>query len=380
MRRVIILQPAVPSYRLEFFESLIQHGLESDIRYEILSPTKYDVTKKNAQTRFMEHFLNANRIEINFKSRSLFVHLPSRSFAKADLIIAEFAIHNLITFWWAFLAKHRKIALWGHGKTYTKKNTPLEEWLKGRLAKQCDWFFSYTKGGVDALASFGYPISQITTVQNSTDTYNLVNIIETITDSDIESFKERYLIQTENLAIFIGSLESSKRLEFLIDSAKLIYETIPDFKVLIFGTGPEKAKIEARCNEEPFLHFCGVANVKDKAIASQVCKFIMMPGRVGLIAVDSFAMGLPIITTNWKWHAPEFEYLVHNSNALIADDNLSSYVLCIKKYLSDARLRDRIAVRAKSDLKEFGINRMADNFHMGVLSFFSYAKKNGDSN
>ena len=380
MKRVAILQPAVPSYRLPFFETLILLGIESGINYEIYSPEQFDETKKKGNTYCRGHFHSVKRFELKFKNRSLFFHIPISAINKSDLIIAEYAIHNLITFWWAIFPKNRKLALWGHGKTYTKKITRLEMWLKGKLANKCDWFFSYTKGGASALTTWGFPISQITMVQNSTDSLELVRVISTLKETEIISFKERNKIESDNTAIFIGSLETSKRLEFLVASAERVQAIFPDFKLLIFGSGPEEMWIQEQCKNMSYLQFCGIANIEDKALASQTCKFIMMPGRVGLIAVDSLAMGLPIITTSWEWHAPEFEYLVHESNAIIAENSLDSYVSAIEHFLKDKHFRTKISINAKRDSNNYGIRIMAENFHSGVLHVVGGLQGNENSN
>jgi hypothetical protein len=34
-----------------------------------------------------------------------------------------------------------------------------------------------------------------------------------------------------------------------------------------------------------------------------------MPGRVGLVAIDALALGLPVHTTDFGFHAPEIEFL-----------------------------------------------------------------------
>jgi hypothetical protein len=46
------------------------------------------------------------------------------------------------------------------------------------------------------------------------------------------------------------------------------------------------------------------------AALSHVSSAIWMPGRVGLVAVDALALGLPVLTTHFPFHAPELEYLV----------------------------------------------------------------------
>ncbi|MDE0005658.1 MAG: hypothetical protein OXQ29_23450, partial [Rhodospirillaceae bacterium] len=45
----------------------------------------------------------------------------------------------------------------------------------------------------------------------------------------------------------------------------------------------------------------------------------VVPGYVGLVALHSFAYGVPVVTRRGEPHAPEFSNLAHGSNALICD-------------------------------------------------------------
>ena len=45
-----------------------------------------------------------------------------------------------------------------------------------------------------------------------------------------------------------------------------------------------------------------------------------IPGRVGLVAVDALAMGLPVHTTRYPYHAPEIEFLAENEVAFLGPD------------------------------------------------------------
>lgn len=52
---------------------------------------------------------------------------------------------------------------------------------------------------------------------------------------------------------------------------------------------------------------------------------IVMPGRVGLVATESFVLGLPVLTTDYPFHAPEFSYLAPGEDSLVLTDDPVSY-------------------------------------------------------
>ena len=53
----------------------------------------------------------------------------------------------------------------------------------------------------------------------------------------------------------------------------------------------------------------GQVGTVDVARAGAVSRLLLNPGRVGLVAVDALALGLPVLTTGAARHAPEIEYL-----------------------------------------------------------------------
>ena len=93
----------------------------------------------------------------------------------------------------------------------------------------------------------------------------------------------------------------------------------------------------------------------------------MMPGRVGLIAVDSLTMQLPIVTTSWPWHAPEIEYLTPGENSLVCEDNVEVYSAEVVKLLKNEELLASMKKYCAVESKKYTTENMALNFHEGVL-------------
>ena len=312
-----------------------------------------------------------------FKGRPLLKHHIPRYLLTADLIIAELALRNLVVFKWAVLGGVKRLALWGHGGTYTKANTKFEEWVKTKLANHCDWFFGYTQNGVDSVVEKGFQSNFTTVVQNSTDTNELTKLVGEVTQQRIDDFKSVHSIGDGSVAVFVGALDASKRLEFLIASAVLVQKKVPDFELLIFGSGTQLDSVLASCEEFPFIKYCGRADQNHQALISRVAKLIMMPGRVGLIAVDSFALGLPIATTKWPWHAPEFEYLSNGRNSVIFKDTLEDYSLGVINLIRDEFRLSELRDNCLEDSKIYTIETMAFNFHEGVMKVLSEVNPRG---
>jgi glycosyltransferase involved in cell wall biosynthesis len=364
----------VPHYRIPFFAQLKKLGLESNVEY-VVGAENCDINRlKEIGYKSSLQIEAIAATKYTLKGRLLLKHNIPRYLLTADLIIAEFALRNLVVFKWAYLGGAKRLALWGHGRTYTKANTKFEEWVKTKLVNHCDWFFGYTQNGVDSVVEKGFQSNFTTVVQNSTDTNELKELLRIVTDKMIDDFKLRNSVGDGPVAVFVGSLDASKRLEFLIASAILVHKKIPDFELLIFGSGPELEKVLASCGEFPFIKYCGTADQSTQALISKVAKLIMMPGRVGLIAVDSFALGLPIATTKWPWHAPEFEYLSNGRNSLISNDTLEDYSLGVVNLIRDEFKISELRNNCLKDSKIYTIETMAFNFHEGVMKVLSEVK------
>jgi glycosyltransferase involved in cell wall biosynthesis len=169
-------------------------------------------------------------------------------------------------------------------------------------------------------------------------------------------------------------LDESKRLGFLISAAVAIQKELDNFQLLIFGNGPELEYVVAQSKKYSFIKYCGRASMQTQAIISHIATIILMPGRVGLIAVDSFALGLPIITTNWRWHAPEIEYLFSGRNSLICEDNIESYASGVVELLRDKSKLASMRNECLRDSNYYTIETMAINFHEGVLQALAHQR------
>src|SRR2546430_7127029 len=69
-------------------------------------------------------------------------------------------------------------------------------------------------------------------------------------------------------------------------------------------------------------------------------------GRVGLVILDAFAAGLPLVATDLTFHGPEFEYLRKDrkSTRLNSSHSQISYaVFCLKKKKNDLAVAEHHA-------------------------------------
>lgn len=367
--KVAIIQPWLPQYRVAFFEKLIQdaNAVGIDIRVFHGRPQhsmaeRGDAVEADWATEMPTKFFSVRGRTLNWKSLKDFL-----KGAPYDLVVVEQALKNLETYRVRLMRRTKRLAFWGHGKTYTEDQVLLVERLKSRLTMRGDWFFAYTQGGAKAVVEAGFPASRVTVLNNSVDTAGLQCDIANVRDSDVKEFKRRHDLAGRT-AMYIGALDEGKRISWLISSSGLAYELDPMFRLLIVGDGKDRPVVERAARMHEWVVYCGPLFGPSKAVALAACEIIAMPGRVGLTAVDSFAAERPIVTTEWPKHAPEFEYLESGVNALIVPDEAEVYSRAMCSLLNDKEQLFYLRQGCKESAKKFSIERMAGNFLSGIRS------------
>lgn len=363
--RVAIVHPWFPQYRVGFFRQLVEQaelaGIEISIFHGDPPPEWQDRNDGSFAadfTRLPTRFFRVRGRTLSRKSLK-----PIRAQGPFDLVIVEQAVRNIETY--ELLLSRTPLAYWGHGRTYTVRVGATQERLKLWLTRRGLWFFAYTEAGLDAVVERGFPQLQGTVVQNSIDTSLLRAQISEVRSETVLAFGRKHDLRGKT-GLFIGGLDSSKRLGFLLDAARIAHHADSDFRLLIAGDGSDRAFVENKVQQMPFVSYLGSIFDRDKAVAISASQVLTMPGRVGLVSVDSFAGATPIVTTLWEWHAPEFEYLQGGVNAVITANDVDLYARELIATLSDVSLLSALGEACKLASQRYTVEAMVSNFLGGV--------------
>lgn len=361
---VSIYQPRIPFYREAFFENLIELGIQSGIEYRVFAPLKI------RNSRSDEHFMNKNvkrlkSFRVRIAGRELVLFSPFQIVRECDFLISEHAMHDLFCLMNLLKLMPKKHALWGHGKNYTSPEVQFIGKVKNRMTSRVIWYFVYTANGAKHLIANNFDSKKLTVLNNSVDVKSLVEKVNSAKRLDPEQIRLKYGIQTELCLLYIGALDESKRINFIIDTLYRLEDLELDFTLAVCGSGPLSDVLTA--NHSSRVKLIGYADETVKAELSRISLAILNPGRVGLLAVDSFALECPVITTNWSYHAPEFEYLESGRNAIISSNSIEDYVDQIRNYVGDKELQQQLSNGCSLDAEKFSIEKMAGNFHKGVI-------------
>lgn len=362
---VYIYQTRIPKYRESFFSELILLGNADSVDYKIVA-ADYRLKFFRHESDMTQGIINARMRKLKFFGRELHIHQKLDLHNGADLVICEYALKNFLVYYLLFLRRPKKFAFWGHGHTTTRVTLRIEDLLKRKLLSFADYFFAYTESCSKTIASLKFPSNKIQIVNNSIDTKTLKT--KDFPGSRIlvdEILHKLQLSGNQEILLYMGSFEKDKRIDFILDAFEQIAKTRPKIALLICSQDDFEHNHTRKLPERAYL--IGEADNLMKIALSKICKVILNPGRVGLIAVDSFALQIPIATTNWSRHAPEFSYLKNGVNSLITENDLESYVFGCMRLLEEPGLRDRLVSGCLESAEIYTVEKMAANFHLGVL-------------
>ncbi|MFC4471063.1 glycosyltransferase family 4 protein [Streptomyces xiangluensis] len=381
-RRVVVVQPYVPGYRTSFFRHLQARLDSAGVALEVLHGVVPPQQAARRDASFCPCAVQVPSLRLPAPGgRSLLWRQVFHRAASADAVVLEQALRNLEAYPLLLrqligrVNEHApRVAFWGHGRTYTKKTSRLQEAAKDAVTRQADWFFAYTDGGAGYVASRGFPRDRITVLRNSVDTTDLTltrdcaDLQGSPEHAEVAALRKRYSLEPGRTALYVGGLDAPKRIAFLLQCARRIATGLPGFRLLVAGDGVDRALVEAAASapNSPVVAL-GHRTGRNVGLLGAVSDVILMPGRVGLCAVDSFALRTPIVTTDWPWHAPEFEYLEDGRNAVVTRDDPEAYVVAVQKVLNDRSRLESLREACRRDAVGYTAAGMAERFCDGLL-------------
>lgn len=364
--KVVVVQPHMPQYRVAFFTAL-KGLLETDgVDLGVIYGESRD-------QRFVRGDLQWAREVPVLKFKGFIWHRAYKPSSECDLVIVPQEMKFLLAH--ALFIKSKasamKFAMWGHGRNFqaNNPNSPAER-FKRYLSIRADWWFAYNDLSAEVVRDLGYPAERITTVGNAIDTTSLAKQRESITDAERTAVRSELGITSTNVAVYTGGLYPIKRIGFLIEAAKRIRERIPDFELIVIGDGPDRRIVSEAASGNRWIHDVGSKNDRDKVPYWMISKLLLMPGGVGLVVLDSFALGVPMVTTDTRMHGPEIDYLEDGRNGILIEcgESVETYADGVVGLLQDEGCLERLREGALAAAADHTIEKMARNFATGVTN------------
>ncbi len=376
---VLIIQRRMTNYRVPLFESMRHRLAEAGVNLHVASgtPISVEVTKRDGGIlswglKIPCRYWKFNGLQIAFQP------IPKALLKQQDLVVITHENAMIFNYW--LLLRRRftrtRIAFWGHGGNFQSviKNS-LSEKLKTWIAAKVDWWFAYTSLSVEKVISTGFPENRITCLNNTIDVDELVSCRKSISSKEIDSLRDSLGLYSNNVGIFIGSLYKEKRLNFLFTTVDKLKQRLPDFELLIIGDGPLRDMVRNSIAARPWTRWVGAKHDREKVLYASLGHVMLNPGLVGLGILDSFTMGLPMVTTDCGIHSPEIAYLESGRNGLMTANDSKAFVDGVLSLYKNPALRDSMVAACKEDSTRYSLEKMVKNFSLGILKALDCDKK-----
>lgn len=365
--RVLIIYRFLPHYRAEFYsrlrENLAARGIELDLIYGESEKERLDKVALPWATFKASKSFRIGGFELLWQP-------CLREALEYDLVIVEQANRLLLNYvlllarrFWGF-----RLAFWGHGLNWQSPERSLVNRFKVAFLRLPDWWFAYTEGVARILEARGYRRDRITVVHNSID---LRKLKEQLADP---KYSIPDWLQGKPTALFCGGMYKEKRLDFLLSCCDRIKEQVAEFQMLFIGAGNEHHKISLASKARPWMHDLGPLTGAQKIPYLKAAQLFLMPGLVGLVVLDSFAAGAPMVTTDYPFHSPEIDYLVHGTNGLMVKD--AEFVEAVVSLFNNKDEWKALREGCLASANLYSLEKMVESFEEGIASCL--ASTNGD--
>ncbi|MBF0231575.1 MAG: glycosyltransferase family 4 protein [Desulfamplus sp.] len=366
MANVCIIQRRLTHYRVPFFNALRKTLERCGISLKLLvgGGTPAEREKRDASELPWAHTIPT----IYLAGGRLCWQSIRHYIADSDLVIVTQENSLLYNHLLIIAPRRFKLAFWGHGANF-QSCTPngLKERFKRWEINRVDWWFAYTQLSADVVAAAGFPVERITVVNNAIDISALQRQRLVVTPEETRALRESLGFSTGPVAVFVGSLYQAKRLEFLFSAAEKIRRRVQDFQLLLLGDGPDRDEVRKWCTKNLWARWAGTQFGKQKAGYLSLAQVMLNPGLVGLNILDSFACGLPLITTACGIHSPEIAYLENGVNGVMVLDDLNEYVEATVRLMQDTDDLELLRDGCFTSAKVYTMDNFCRRFAEGIV-------------
>lgn len=378
--RIVIVQEQVLQYRERFFSLLRPRLADSGIQLSLIHsnpPSHEDVWKDTADLSWAQ-WVESKYIPI--AGRELIWQRIGHQLRNSDMVIVEQATRHLSTYFLMLeqIAGYRRVALWGHGRNFDDlRSSRSAEWLKAKMSTAAHWWFAYTDLSADIVTALGYPAERVTVVQNALDTRQLTASVESIDDESSRSFLSGLGLSGRHVGVFVGKLSDAKRLDFLLAAADVVRQRTGDFELLIAGAGVHEPLVRRYVEARPWTRYLGPRFGPQKAELLRSADLLLIPSWAGLVVLDAFASGVPLVASADLFHPPETSYIEDGVNGLLVADrgDPQAYGLAVAELLEDRDRYERLVRGCRAARERYTIESMVERFASGVEQALAVSTK-----
>lgn len=367
MTTVCIVQPYVPAYRVDFFERLIGRLADSGVTCFVAASRPHGVQAGRGDSRTRGWIVDYSPRRISLGGRTLDLGGARATWSAADAVVVGLQGTALDSYAAILDSRQRglRAGVWGHVRSYVNKANVLDRQLEKWQARRAARVFAYTPTGAIEAIEMGVDPSRVTTLMNTLDvSRSLESYSESIQTGASNRFADKLGLVPGKTLLYLGGLDASKRIDLLAAALEVLWNRDPTIRLLVGGLGGHTSLLD-RAAERGQVRLLGYADDRAVGLYASVSDAIVMPGRIGLVAVQALALGLPIITTSFSFHAPEREYLSDGSSVFVSPPDAVTFADEIERVLLERR-------RVEPGSWDYPhIDQMVERYSAGVVQMLS---------
>ena len=342
LRRILIIQPCIPAYRIGMFNLLAQEKYVYHLDITSVEHVEVDESREFGVINFT----------VSKYGPLVFTSGLLRLIERYDVIIAMFDLKWSYLYHLLFSNSRKKVVLWGHGFGRNVQSS-TKRMLRIGLAKRAGALLFYDLPSRTEFVAHGISGEKCFTAPNT--------MVNPHAGMKVDQERDGF--------IFVGRLIKRKNLDLLLEAFHLAFAD-RSMGLDIVGDGPESSSIIARVRAlglEKKVRFHGeiydqkqLQKLFNRAFAYvAVCP-------TGLGFVHSFSFGCPIITYEACNHGPEYSYC-NSTNTLLFDGETIDLCKQMKLISTD---RDRREQMGRSSYQTYAgmasPRRMLDGFKQAI--------------
>ena len=224
----------------------------------------------------------------------------------------------------------RKTILWTHGMYGDERG--IKEKLKLFFLSLASGILLYGERGRQILLGYNFQNKKLNVIYNSTNYSDQLFFRKRAVGYPI--FKNPYPV-----LLFVGRITKRKKVQLLVDAFENLNTIGVRCNLLIIGDFENGNANYLSFRSEHFKnqvkHFDGCYNEEILSNYFKVSDITVVPGDVGLLAIQSLTYGVPVITHDFfESHGPEYEVInVGLTGDFFRKDNLTDLINVISKWI-----------------------------------------------
>lgn len=338
--RVAIVQDYLPNYRVPFFDQLVGQLAEAGIDCLVIAgdPPGINATRKDATrvASWLRRVPNPREVRLWRERPRLFGYGSDRHWRDFDGVIMGLRgasldlTSELLRRRWT----GRRVGVWGHISESVNPPNAVDLAIERWQMRSSDHVFAYTQRGAAAAIANGVNSELVTPVMNSVDVSELIAEYRSLTSQEAAAFSRSHSLKPGKIFGFIGGVDAPKRIGFLSEVLDRLWAIDSEIKFLVAGKGNQEHLLKDAVGRGQVI-MVGYGGPAEKAMICRVSQALVIPGRIGLLAVEALAIGIPILTTHWDYHAPEVYYLEPGIDLFESADHPSSLASLVISHVSE---------------------------------------------